>query len=361
MPLLEFNHDWGEVTEERSEVRSTLALNAPAPLALELDGVSVHYTALLNGEALLETEDKTVSMGSSGTEIAMNATLDHDAIPEWWAGHVARGERSELAVEPELELDGGLGSASLATPTIRGEISSRIIDKIGGLAGSLAEELGALQRSVFGRALLVPLEADATWVVRDGAAPAADRDVEDGDVDEGIVEAGDGDDGALTAVRIDIEVENGLGIRFPPTRIGRWLLGRMGYRLAMNGVTMGYGRLEDVATVPPGERRTYSVTIPLDDEALKRWWASHVERGEETTVEIDVVADCGFGLRRLRRRIHSYTDDLTTDILSAVSIGGRTGGDGSRGGESGENDDGAGGSEGTGVGEGEGAAGDGAR
>lgn len=315
VPILELNHDWGEVTEERSEVRSTLWVNAPTPVAVELDGVSVHYTARLNGEALLETEDRALTVGGTGAVVGIDATLEHDAIPEWWAGHVARGERSELAVEPEVEVDGRLGRAALSTPTIQGEVRSSIIDKIGGLASSLAQELAGLQRAIFGRALLVPIESDAEWIVRDGAL--------DGDAEATT------EDGApsATSVRLDIELENGLGVRFPVTRVGRWLLSRLGYSLVMNGVTMGYGRLEDVESVPPGERRTFSVTIPLDDEALKRWWASHVERDEETTVEIDVVADLGFGLKRLRKAFHSYTDDLTTDILSAVSLGSDGGAD----------------------------------
>ncbi|WP_254767613.1 LEA type 2 family protein [Salinilacihabitans rarus] len=84
------------------------------------------------------------------------------------------------------------------------------------------------------------------------------------------------------------------------------------YAVAMNDVEVAAG--EDDVALPAG-RSTEHVTVPLRNDRIPEWWATHVENGEETEVTIDATIESdALGLSTS----HTEARTVETDVLATL-------------------------------------------
>ncbi len=66
-------------------------------------------------------------------------------------------------------------------------------------------------------------------------------------------------------------------------------IGRIDYRVLINGVEVGRGVDELNITLKPEEKRKFSATFLLDNTKIPDWWIKHVRNGERSTIEFKLT------------------------------------------------------------------------
>lgn len=239
---------WGEVTDAVTAVEATVGLSIPeeSPF-LDLASLEVDQTVRING---VTVADDSTSVGSTqireGT-VPLTIRLDNSKVPEWWAAHLNGGESSTIEIDSTVSVDVGMTTFPLEVPR---------------------------EERSFGTDLLAGLESDRP------------RHVERGGVRLLTVRGVDAEWGRATPARapfvVDIDLSNRAGA--PAT------ISDVTYRVALNGVVLGDGVLDQTYTVAAGADRTVRFLIVLDNTKMDEWWVSHLRNGERTTAEIDLSA-----------------------------------------------------------------------
>ncbi|NHN42674.1 hypothetical protein G9C85_13685 [Halorubellus sp. JP-L1] len=92
-----------------------------------------------------------------------------------------------------------------------------------------------------------------------------------------------GVDDSTTTIASDIQVSN-------PNPIGAGFLGVSGeYAIAMNDVRMANGSTGSVEMAPGNS--TIELETTLDNDRIPAWWVSHVQRDEQTAVNVNATVD----------------------------------------------------------------------
>lgn len=88
------------------------------------------------------------------------------------------------------------------------------------------------------------------------------------------------------------------------------------YTVSLNDVRVADGRTDDVRL--DGERGVITATAWMDNDRIPEWWASHVARGETTTVRITSTVTAGVGGLRLSTDGPTRTRTVRTDLLAPM-------------------------------------------
>ncbi|MEF8773624.1 MAG: LEA type 2 family protein [Halobacteriales archaeon] len=269
---------WGEVTDATTNVRSTLALDNPNEGTFnDLLDLRVGQTVAINDVVVADGATTYDGIESGRNELVHVAALDNGKVPEWWARHVNRGERSTVVIDPQATADLGFTKFGVDLPERRNEVTT---DMLAGLESDADRELTAQ-----GRTVAVIHSQSAEW----GEA-TPDR----------------------APFTVTIEVEN-TG-REPITITG------VEYAIDMNDVTVGDGTAPESYTVQPGETRQLAFTFAIDSSTMDEWWVSHVRNGEETVVVFDATATLESGTRSMEIDLtdSGNRDRFSTDLLNGT-------------------------------------------
>lgn len=233
------NSEWGEVTEERTELETTVVVDNPNSVGIP--GIlGVRYTTRLNDVVLIQGENPSVGIASGRNEIVVPGSMENEAIAEWWVSHVNNGESSEMTVSAEVLAPGGVNR------TISSQSSTFETDMLASLQGD-----GPQTVSLQGEQFIVLSNQSASW---------GEADME------------------TTPMSFSATVEN--------LHDYNLTLDGVGYEIRMNDVTVGEGRTTDGLTVQPGETGTLEIDAAIDSPKMAAWWATHVENNESTRMSI---------------------------------------------------------------------------
>ena len=90
--VLWVKHEWGAVTANTTEVRTTLAIRNPTPISARLRSVS--YAIYLNGlKFATGSSAEEVEIPANGVaEVGLSTFINNSMISPWWVTHIERGE-----------------------------------------------------------------------------------------------------------------------------------------------------------------------------------------------------------------------------------------------------------------------------
>lgn len=281
--------EWGTVSNETSEVRVTVTVHNPYPVAIPRV-IGVEYVARLNDVVVSEGREDGIGLAPGRNVLHLSIPIRNDRIDDWWVTHVERNERSTMTIDARV--DGPLGYES-PVPVQSQRIETAFLESL-----STADDV---EVEVAGAPFVVIGNQRAEW-------------------------------GPATAETTPVEFAADLTNRHdaPITFDG------LGYAVRMNDVVLGEGTQLEPVNVTPGETGTLSVSARLRTQRMPAWWVSHLRRGERTdlTVVVFGVVDPAEGdpveVPLLERTAVIETDLLGTgeatvepgvDVAPALDVG----------------------------------------
>jgi LEA14-like dessication related protein len=273
---------WGNATENRTPVifSSTVRNRHDYPIALD----GVRYVVEMNGVTVGD------GVTAAGIRVAPNETrriqvragLDTPMLAEWWEGHLRNDERSTLTVATYgvVDRDGERTRLPVALMDVGVRFET---DLLGGDATSTT-----------------PIEGEPA----EGLTYERPR-VENVDREWGSVTD------ETTEIRSSVTVVN------PNSGpVADLLRLSVGETVTIEGVTVADDRTA-VGTLDPGPNDVSHV-VRMDNAAVPRWWARHVNSGERSTVVASPTATADVGFTKFDVRLQSRESTFETDLLGGL-------------------------------------------
>jgi LEA14-like dessication related protein len=312
--------DWGNVSEERTEVVTTVWVNNPNPVGVSFGGgLTVDYGIELNGVRVAEGSKSDVAIPRGNTTMALRTDVLNEGLPAWWVEFVRDDETVRLDANATLTVAG----VSVSEPVQRNRTmldgETPVIDAMSAAANDTADTYTEnVSASDFG--------GDS------GGGALADR-VEEAtgdpsvtvgyEIERGWATGGSVDESETTGV-FHLLVRNAGDVPVPATTDG------VGVTVDMNDVrtfeaetgAFSADSLDEDAFIGPGEREEITVEVTMNNDRVDEWFTSHVEgpEVEHTDVEVNfqvLLRDptTGTELRAPEDGPVSYDCDFSTAIL----------------------------------------------
>lgn len=269
-------NQFGNVTDETTEIRTDLVVNNPNPIGVNLGSVSVSYNVTMNDVAMANGTKEGVSVDTGNSTVAFETRMANDRIPAWWVSHVRNGEQTTVRVDAAVR-SGTLGRTFQAPPVKR-QVSTDII-------------------SQFNSSETRPINASQP-VVSDPVAYVNETSARWGTVSD-----------EKTPIDMRFVVYNPKTMPLAVSEIG--------YTITMNNITVGNGTSDRGHVIEGHTSETIRTTTAIRNQKLDEWWVSHLENGQVTNLRIDFYAKMEFGGETFRVPLDdmTYTETIETDIF----------------------------------------------
>ncbi|MFB6143427.1 MAG: LEA type 2 family protein [Halorientalis sp.] len=244
-------NQFGPVNNSSTVIETDLVVNNPNPLGIRLGGTTVNYTVNMNDVAMASSQKEGLAVGTGNTTLNFTTRMDNSKIPPWWHSHVANGERTQVSVDARIT------STLTAGRTVRVRQGRTVETDLIGQFDSEADRPVNANRPVVSDPVLWINSTSAAW---DQAALTPER----------------------TPMNMSFTVYNPKPYPYAVTEVG--------YTITMNGVQVGTGSTDDVATLPPRRQRTIATRTVIDNSRLDEWWVTHLQNNQVTELEIQFYA-----------------------------------------------------------------------
>ncbi|WP_136688043.1 LEA type 2 family protein [Halorhabdus amylolytica] len=320
--------DWGTVTEERTEVITTLWVENPNPIGLSLgDSVAVDYRLQMNDVELAEGTTQGINVRPGNNTIEASTSIHNEQLSAWWVAFVENNETIDIRAEPTVRIDGLVSTAAdLPSYETTGlSDSTPIVTSFSKVASGLEgqytlSDLTSSQRdSLVGSGLL-----DAN-----GVLPGSDGSTTVGyEIRRGWATWGDVAENTTT-LRLHFQLHNPSETVPVPAEPEN-----LGVDIAMNDVEMFSARGADTSlanpgdftlresidrrVLMPGETTEAVYAVEMDNDRIDEWFRSHVRQDERTEVrtELQLVFSVGdFTVDVPEEKPAGYTCNLQTGIF----------------------------------------------
>jgi len=277
------------VNQTATVIESDLAVRNPNPLGVSLGGLTVDYRVTMNEIPMANGTKSGVSVARGNDTLPFTTFLDNERIPAWWVSHVNDGERTTLRVSADVH--SSLLGASFGAPEVERGVETNVV----GAFNSTERRPVNAGLPVVSDPVLYVEETSGEW---------------------GTVDAN------RTEVETDFVVSNPKSYPVVITEIG--------YEIRMNGIRMGQGATTREHVIPPGGERRVEATTAMLTPRFDEWWVSHLERSQQTALEIDfylVVDPQTGGAGSVRVPLDTLTQTIETDIFDNKAGDGSTDGE----------------------------------
>ncbi len=235
-------NDWGEVTNDRTEIQTQIVVDNPNKVGVP-GAASVTYDVTMNDVTMAEGSSGGLSLSPGRNEISLRTDIDNDEIPAWWATHINNGEETTLSVEPSAKV----AFVSQGLPSYDRTFETDMLSAFDSESGQSVQ--------AGNQTLLTVERTEASW----GTATESE-----------------------TPLRFAGTVRN------PNT--APLTFAKIGYEVSMNDVTVAEGTTNGSVEIPANATGTIEINSTLDNRKLDEWWVSHLNRGEQTDLNVSVFA-----------------------------------------------------------------------
>jgi len=274
--------DWGEVSENETEIVTTVWVDNPNPFGLSLgNSVRVDYDVRMNDVLLAEGSKSDITVPAGNSTRTMTTDLYNNRLEEWWVGYVRANETVHMQANASVSVD-ALFSTTREFPFEQTmlEEETPVIDalsaSINATAGPYTENVsagsvddGALDDSGLDdplggsdgdRTLTVGYEVERGWATWESV------------------------NATTTTIAVHVELHNPGDVPVPADPDG------IGFTTEANGVEMFTADSGDLSTdtagedplIGPGETRTTHFTLTMTNDNVDDWFTSHVRNEERT-------------------------------------------------------------------------------
>lgn len=275
--------DWGEVTEEETEIVTTLWVNNPNPVGASVGNVRADYRVAMNDVTVAEGTKRGVEVAPGNNTVELRTDVQNERLQDWWVAYVRADETIHMRATGTVTVGTPLGDTAVDLPAQRRTMLEDRTPVISALSAAASDLEGTYTKGItFG-----------------GRDVAAGYEIRNASARWGSVERSE------TVVLVSYDVHNPGDVPVPAVPSG------IQADVSMNDVDMFSGGAEaasprNIATdavIDPGETQTVTLAIRMDNGKVDDWFRSHVRNGERTDVDV-----------RLRLRFTSDRLGTTFDV-----------------------------------------------
>jgi len=280
---LEDRGDWGEVTDERTEIVTTAWVNNPNPIGLSLgNSVTAEYDIALNDVLLAEgsKSDIRIPRGNSTTELRTD--VRNDRLADWWVAYVRADETVTLDANATLRVNTLVGASHdvRRQRTMLNE-STPVVDA---LSAAVDETSGTYTQSVSASEVGDGLLDESPLAGSDGVTVGYE-------VERGWATWGEVSESETTVV-FHMRVHNPGDVPVPASPDG------LGVSVDMNDVRTFEAESGELsadsvggdAVVAPGETEEVTYRVTMDNDRVDEWFTSHVRADAGPGAEATAVS-----------------------------------------------------------------------
>jgi len=313
--------DWGTVTDERTEVITTVWVDNPNPVSATLGNtLSVDYEVGMNGVVLAEGDRSDLAVPPGNTTHQLRTDLLNDRLPEWWVAFVRANETVELAVDATLTVDTPVAVSH--DVTIERTMMDDATPVISALSSSVNSTSGTYTRSVDAGSLADSLDLPD---IGGDTTVTAGYEVQRGWATWESVEPSE------TTARLHLLVHNPGDVPVPasPDGVAVTVDGNDVRLFEADSGAFTVRSVGPDAVIRPGETREVTMTVRMDNERVDEWFTSHVRADVGPGVEATTVSagvQLVFELPGTDTRIRLPPDSPATydcEFRTAILVDGR--------------------------------------
>lgn len=271
----ETNQAWGEVTDATTEIKTTATMDAPQQAINDLLTVTVNQEVKINNVSVA-SETATVSEIEAGTNrIQTTAGMDNSKVPRWWARHLNNGEQSEVVTTPTGTIDVGFTKFDTQLRERRSTFDTNLLS---GMNGERDEDI-----TIRGRKVVTFERINSEW-------------------------------GDVTPQTAPIDVTATVSNK-QPTNVR---LKDIHYTVRMNDVVLADKTAPNSYLIPPQATEQLPIQVKLDNQRMDEWWVTHLRNGEQSRLNVTVVATADTQIGSIQQPIEALGQNRTveTDILN---------------------------------------------
>ncbi|WP_458188270.1 LEA type 2 family protein [Haladaptatus sp. NG-WS-4] len=282
-PRVGIDNEFGDVSNETTEIRTALVVNNPNPFGVRVGNTSVNYTVEMNDVAMASGQRSNLGLDSGNSTLLFSTRMQNGKIPEWWVTHIRNDEQTTLRLNSKVR-------SSLVGRSVRVPYEQRIETDIIGEFNSTETR---------------PVNADAPFV-SDPVLYVNETSANWGSVTR-----------EQTPIRMRMQVYN-------PKQVP-YTISEIGYEMTMNDIAVGSGTAERPYTIPGRSEKTVQMKTMVDNPRLDEWWVSHLSNDQVTDLRIEFYARIEFPSGetvRVPLRQLTYGKRIETHIFENDSIEG---------------------------------------
>jgi len=242
---------FGTVNDSKTVIETDMVVTNPNPVGVSLSDTTVNYTVQMNDVSMATGQKAGLSIESGNSTLPFRTYMQNDRIPPWWHSHIENRERTEVVIDATVR-SGLLGGRQISLPQQR----TIETDLIGQFNSSATRPIEA-DRSFPADPILFVNETSAHW-----------------------------NRAALTPERTPIA----MSFRAYNPKQYPYAISELGYTITMNGVQVGEGSSQDVATVLPRTAQTIRADVAIRNQNLDDWWVTHLRNDQVTELKIQFYA-----------------------------------------------------------------------
>nr|WP_255457579.1 LEA type 2 family protein [Halorussus sp. JP-T4] len=265
--------DWS-ATDAGTRFSNTVVVDNPNGANSTLSDVALdaEYRVALNDVTLVE-DGTEATLAPGRTELEFGGNVGDRTIKRWWVSHVENGERTALTTESRAVADLGFARLPVGLPA---ENRTFETDMLGGFAS------GDEAVTVRGRTVARLHDVNATW-------------------------------GDATLARSPMVIAG----KVTNERSRPLTVVKFGYEITANDVVLADNESRVGTTIPGGTTQDIETTGYLDNDRIPEWWVSHLERGEQSELDVSYYAVVEYRGQQKRIALDSmsYTDTIETNAF----------------------------------------------
>jgi len=293
--------DWGTVTDERTEVVTSLWVDNPTPLGIKLgNGITVDYTLYMNDVGLAAGRKSNISIPSGNNTIEISTSIRNQRLREWWVSYVRANETIPVRINASADVDAGQLSTTVEFPQFDQTMLSTERPVIASMSGVAGAAEGNYTRSVSADELSSTAFGPLLGTVSPSESATVGYEVRRGWATWGNVT----DDRTNLLLHFDVHNPSEMvPVPAEPENVGA--------SIRMNDVALLNATGDDVAlrnpgnfttlesfggpVIPPGETKHVLYAVEMDNDRIDDWFRSHVRREEVTDLraQFQLVFEAG--------------------------------------------------------------------
>lgn len=256
--------DWDAVNSSSAEVVTTVWVDNPNPLGINISNITVDYTITLNRVPFIRGTRRGVAVQQGNQTLSLRSTLVADNIPRWWASHLSNGEQSMVRARVRIE-----AGFLPVLPAYEGIVFSMTLptDLIGMLDGAMQQVQGTYKGP---GTTIAGVDTRPRIEVRGGSAAWGRTTPQQ------------------TELRLTLSLHNPNEYAVPtPESTGE---------IVMNDITVADWNANDIRVVnaprdgkiDPGATRNITFVVIMDNGKIDDWLLSHIRNGEWTDGHVTI-------------------------------------------------------------------------
>ena len=268
------NNRWGNISDDNTEIISSIKIENNNPFKIILPRVKVDYTLKMNNIKMANGKIENINLQKGDTTIEVTSYLNNKRIPDWWISHIKNNETTIVDIEPIVVIDVELAEPHIDTPSKTISVNTNLLGDFNIFEEKIIE---------IGPVNITMKNVNAEW----------------GNVNN-----------ETTELIFNVTMYNPIpkNISMPQIR----------YNISMNNIVIGNGSINDNLILKANNDSIIYLITLIDNTLIDDWFVSHLQNNESSNLNITISSVIGYeGISFKIDDFLIYTHEFNTDILGS--------------------------------------------